>query len=117
MFDRAWILDILSRLSLCYWPVFFWDVLWFQRYYRAYRAANPVGMLGVGVTQQGRILITMQAAGDRPDEPQWTALASRAPWDKLAPGAGPPETGPEFVRGIGAISAILAPAALRLEPG
>jgi hypothetical protein len=51
MLTRAWILDILDKLPIVYWPVFFWEVWWFERYYRACRAANPVGLLAIGVTQ------------------------------------------------------------------
>ena len=66
MLTRAWILDILTRLPLWYWPIFFWEVAAFERYYRAYRAANPVGILGIGVTPQGRIVIRLQEAGECP---------------------------------------------------
>ena len=83
MLTRAWILDILDKLPLVYWPVFFWEVWWFERYCRAYRAANPVGLLAIGVTQTGRIIIRLQSAGDRPQENDWTAHAPRAPWLRL----------------------------------
>ena len=83
MFTRDWSLETLSRLPLWYWPVFLWEVSTFERYYRAYRAANPVGRLGVGVTPKGRIFIKLQAAGDRPDPNDWTRHAPRAPWQKL----------------------------------
>lgn len=86
MFARDQILDILSRLALWYWPIFFWDLVWLERYYRAYRAAHPIGMMAAGVTREGRILITLQAAGDTSGEPHWTDLAPRAPWIRLEPG-------------------------------
>lgn len=83
MLHRDWILSVLEQLPLWHWPVFFFEVWWFERYYRAYRAANPVGMLGIGVTRTGRIIITLQGAGDRPDPDHWTAHAPRAPWVRL----------------------------------
>ena len=86
MLTRAWILETLALLPLYYWPVFFLEVWRFERYYRAYRAANPVGMLGVAVLPNGRLVITLQAAGDRPDPDDWTNVAPRAPWERLAPG-------------------------------
>ena len=86
MLTRAWILDILTRLPLWYWPIFFWEVAAFERYVRAFRAANPAGILGVGVTRRGRLVITLQATGDSPAEPDWTGLFTRAPWTRLAPG-------------------------------
>ena len=86
MLTRAWILDILTRLPLWYWPIFFWEVAAFERYVRAFRAANPAGILGVGVTRRGRLVITLQVAGDSPAEPDWTGLFTRAPWTRLAPG-------------------------------
>ena len=86
MLTRAWILETLALLPLYYWPVFFLEVWRFERYYRAYRAANPVGMLGVAVLPNGRLVITLQVAGDRPDPDDWTNFAPRAPWLRLAPG-------------------------------
>ncbi|RIJ32990.1 hypothetical protein [Henriciella mobilis] len=86
MLTRAWILETLALLPLYYWPVFFLEVWRFERYYRAYRAANPVGMLGVAVLPNGRLVITLQVAGDRPDPDDWTNFAPRAPWVRLAPG-------------------------------
>ncbi|MEM5518661.1 hypothetical protein WNY37_17010 [Henriciella sp. AS95] len=124
MFSRAWILDTLSRLELRYWPIFFWEMLWVERYYRAYRAANPVGILAVGVTAKGRLHIKLQAAGDAPDPNDWTAHAPRAPWLALAPGAGLPA--PLAVhsahillaeRATGPASVAAGHAAFHLEPG
>ena len=86
MLTRAWILETLALLPLYYWPVFFLEVWRFERYYRAYRAANPVGMLGVAVLPNGRLVVTLQVAGDRPDPDDWTNFAPRAPWMRLAPG-------------------------------
>ena len=86
MLTRAWILETLALLPLYYWPIFFLEVWRFERYYRAYRAANPVGMLGVAVLPNGRLVITLQVAGDRPDPDDWTNFAPRAPWMRLAPG-------------------------------
>ena len=86
MLTRAWILETLALLPLYYWPVFFLEVWRFERYYRAYRAANPVGMLGVAVLPNGRLVITLQLAGDRPDPDDWTNFAPRSPWLRLAPG-------------------------------
>ncbi len=86
MLTRAWILETLALLPLYTWPVFFLEVWRFERYYRAYRAANPVGMLGVAVLPNGRLVITLQLAGDRPDPDDWTNFAPRTPWVRLTPG-------------------------------
>lgn len=92
MLTRDWILETLALLPVRTWPVFLWEVWWVERYYRAYRAANPVGMLGVGVTRGGRIIITLQMAGEaeKPADGQadWRALAPGEPWLRLAPAAG-----------------------------
>ncbi len=92
MLSRDWILEMLALLPVWTWPVFLWEVWWVERYYRAYRSANPVGMLGVGVTRGGRIIITLQVAGEaeRPADGQadWRALAPGEPWLRLAPAAG-----------------------------
>jgi hypothetical protein len=44
---------------------------------------HAIGLLAIGVTQTGRIIIRMQGAGDRPGPPDWTAHAPRAPWLRL----------------------------------
>jgi hypothetical protein len=67
-------------LELYYWPIFLFEVWCFERYYRAYRAANPVGMLGVAVTPRGRLVVTLQLKGDGRDPDDWTHFAPRAPW-------------------------------------
>ena len=92
MLTRDWILETLALLPVSTWPVFLWEVWWVERYYRAYRSANPVGMLGVGVTRGGRIIITLQVAGEaeKPADGQaaWRKLAPCEPWLRLAPAAG-----------------------------
>ena len=40
MLTRAWILVTLMRLPVWAWPVFLVEVVCFERYYRAFRAAN-----------------------------------------------------------------------------
>jgi hypothetical protein len=88
MLTRDWILETLLRLPVWTWPVFLFEVWAVERYYRAYRAANPVGMLGVGVTLRGRIVITLQASGEAEPARDWTVHAPRAPWLQLAQEAG-----------------------------
>ncbi len=83
MLHRDQILSVLEQLPLWHWPVFFFEVWWFERYYRAYRAANPVGMIGISITHKGRIIITLQGAGDRPAPSDWTLHAPRAPWARV----------------------------------
>lgn len=92
MLTRAWILETLAKLPVWTWPLFLIEVWAFERYYRAYRAANPIGMLGIGVLANGRIVIKLQVAGKPEGErgsggADWTGLAPRAPWQRLAPGA------------------------------
>lgn len=87
MIARDWILDTLTELELWYWPIFLWEVYWLDRYMKARRAEHHSGLIGYGVTRQGRIHITLQAFGDEPSPHAWTAFAPRAPWKKLAPGA------------------------------
>ncbi|HIG23681.1 MAG TPA: hypothetical protein EYG02_14185 [Henriciella marina] len=87
MLSRDWILETLAKLPVWTWPFFLIQVWATERYYRAYRAANPIGMLGVGVLPNGRIVITLQAAGGKRAEPSWRELAPAAPWKRLAPGA------------------------------
>ncbi|WP_370235412.1 MULTISPECIES: hypothetical protein [Henriciella] len=122
MLTRAWILDILTRLPLWYWPIFFWEVAAFERYYRAYRAANPVGILGIGVTPQGRIVIRLQEAGDAPAPADWTDLAPRAPWTRLAPDEGMAGLAPVIAPPIACLTLAPRPEASAsapalLEPG
>lgn len=88
MLTRAWILETLAKLPVWTWPLFLFEVWAVERYYRAYRAANPVGMMGVAVLPNGRIVITLQVAGGKRAEPAWRAFALAAPWKRLAPGAG-----------------------------
>lgn len=87
MLSRNWILDTLAKLPVWTWPFFLIQVWATERYYRAYRAANPIGMLGVGVLPNGRIVITLQVAGGTRAEPSGRAFAPAAPWKRLAPGA------------------------------
>ena len=87
MLSRDWILETLAKLPVWTWPFFLIQVWATERYYRAYRAANPIGMLGVGVLPNGRIVITLQVAGGKRAEPPWREIAPAAPWKRLAPGA------------------------------
>lgn len=87
MLSRDWILETLAMLPVWTWPIFLIQVWATERYYRAYRAANPIGMLGVGVLPNGRIVITLQVTGRKRAEPSWRELAPAAPWKRLAPGA------------------------------
>ncbi len=87
MIARDWILDTLAELELWYWPIFLWEVYWLDRYMKARRAEHHSGLIGYGVTRQGRIHITLQAFGDEPSPHAWTAFAPRAPWKRLAPAA------------------------------
>jgi hypothetical protein len=86
MLSRDWILETLAMLPVWTWPFFLIQVWATERYYRAYRAANPIGMLGVGVLPNGRIVITLQVTGEKRAEPSWRAFAPAAPWKRLAPG-------------------------------
>ena len=86
MIARDWILDVLAKLELRYWPVFLWQLWWLDRYMKARRAEHSSGLIGYSVCARGRIYITLQAFGDRPDPNDWTRVAPRAPWEKLAPG-------------------------------
>jgi hypothetical protein len=85
MIARDWILETLAELELWYWPVFFWELYWLDRYLKARRAENRSGLIGYAVARNGRIYITLQAFGDEVDHNDWTAFASRAPWERLAP--------------------------------
>ncbi|RIJ30908.1 hypothetical protein [Henriciella algicola] len=87
MLTRDWILETLSKLPVWAWPFFLVQVWATERYYRAYRAANPIGMLGAGVLPNGRIVITLQVAGEKRAEPSWRELAPAASWRRLASGA------------------------------
>ena len=84
MIARDWILDTLAELELWYWPIFFWELYWLDRYLEARRAEHHSGLIGYGVTRQGRIHITLQAYGDEPNPNDWTAFAQRAPWTRLS---------------------------------
>ena len=86
MIARDWILDVLAKLELRYWPVFLWQLWWLDRYMKARRAEHGSGLIGYSVCARGRIYITLQAFGDKPDPNDWTRFAPRAPWEKLAPG-------------------------------
>lgn len=94
MLTRDWILETLAMLPVWTWPVFFWDVWWFERYYRAYRAATHTGMIGIGVTTGGRIVITLQVAGDRETPEDWRTRLAHEPWARLAPAASFAPAGP-----------------------
>ena len=84
MLDRPWILSILAQLPACWWPVFLWDCWQVGRYMRAWGAAHPQGgMVGIGVTRKGRILITWQMPADERSETDWTQHAPRTPWKAL----------------------------------
>ncbi|MEM5516051.1 hypothetical protein WNY37_03750 [Henriciella sp. AS95] len=86
MLDRDWILSTLARLPVLYWPVFFLDLLWVQRYMRAQRAAHPEGgMVGIGVTHKGRIHIKWKVTADIRSDADWTVHAPRTPWFALDP--------------------------------
>ncbi|WP_018146669.1 hypothetical protein [Henriciella marina] len=87
MLTRAWILETLTRLPVWTWPLFLFEVWAVERYYRAYRAANPIGMMGVAVLPNGRIVITLQVAGGNRAEPSRRGIAPSASWKRLAPGA------------------------------
>ncbi|QYJ00973.1 hypothetical protein KUV46_00940 [Thalassovita mediterranea] len=87
MLSRDWIHETLAKLPVWTWPFFLIQVWATERYYRAYRAANPIGMLGVRVLPNGRIVITLQVAGEKRAEPSWRDFAPAAPWKRLAPGA------------------------------
>jgi hypothetical protein len=88
MIARDWILETLAELELWAWPIFLWDLYWLDRYLKAARARNPSGLIGYGVTRQGRIHITLQSFGDKPRQDDWTSYAPRAPWVRLAPETG-----------------------------
>ena len=83
MLTRAWILETLAKLPVWTWPLFLIEVWAFERYYRAYRAANPIGMLGIGVLANGRIVIKLRVAG----KPEGERGSVGADWTGLAPGA------------------------------
>ena len=87
MLTRAWILETLAKLPVWTWPLFLFEVWAVERYYRAYRAANPIGMMGVAVLPNGRIVITLQVAGGKKAEPSGCGFAPAAPCKRLAPGA------------------------------
>ena len=86
MITRDWILDILGKLDLRYWPIFLWEIYWLDRYLNARRAEHSSGLIGFSVCRKGRIYITLQAFGDKPSQTDWTQFAPRAPWERLAPG-------------------------------
>ncbi|MCZ4298363.1 hypothetical protein [Henriciella marina] len=88
MLTRAWILETLAKLPVWTWPLFLFEVWAVERYYRAYRAANPIGIMGVAVLPNGRIVITLQVSGQPQAQQERAELAPRAPWLRLAPGAG-----------------------------
>lgn len=86
MITRDWILYILGKLDLRYWPIFLWEIYWLDRYLNARRAEHSSGLIGFSVCKKGRIYITLQAFGDEPSQTDWTQFAPRAPWRRLAPG-------------------------------
>ena len=86
MMARDQLLDVLEQLPLWHWPVFFWELVWFELYVKARIEAGEFGLVGVGVGPDGRIHIIMDARTDAVKD-DWTAHAPRAPWDRLAPGA------------------------------
>ena len=79
---RDFILSVLEDLALWHWPVFFWDLVWFQRYHATLTSTGS-GLISYGVTPKGRIVITMLVRGDKPDPMDWTNHATREPWAKL----------------------------------
>ena len=79
---RDFILSVLEDLDLWYWPVFFWELIWFQRYHATLTSSGS-GLISYGVTPKGRIVITMLVRGDKSDPMDWTKHAQRSPWDKL----------------------------------
>ena len=87
MISRDFILDTLAALEVWAWPIFLWELIWLNRYLKARRAEGGSGMVGYGVTRNGRIVITLDVRGDRGDACDWTAFATRAPWEKLDPEA------------------------------
>ena len=86
MITRDWILDILGKLDLLYWPIFLWEIYWLDRYLNARRVEHSSGLIGFSVCRKGRVYITLQAFGDKPRTDDWTLFAPRAPWQRLAPG-------------------------------
>ena len=86
MMARDQILDVLEQLPLWHWPVFFWELMWFELYMKARIEAGEFGLVGIGVAPDGRIHIIMDARTDVAKD-DWIAHAPRAPWDRLAPGA------------------------------
>ena len=113
MIARDWILDVLTKLELRYWPVFLWQLWWLDRYMKARRAEHSSGLIGYSVCARGRIYITLQAFGDKPDPNDWTRFAPRAPWEKLAPGC---EVEGLQLSGLEPIRARLATVSLGRDP-
>lgn len=62
---RDWIIAVLKSLPVWCWPVFLWDVA----RVKAWWASLPIGadtLLTVGVTRQGRVIVTNLIEGARP---------------------------------------------------
>jgi hypothetical protein len=87
MIKRDFILDTLAALEVWVWPIFLWEVFWLERYLQARRAEGGDGLVGFSVLRTGRIIITLDARGDRKDRCDWTVFAPRAPWERLDPDA------------------------------
>ena len=73
---RDFILSVLEDLELWYWPVFFWELIWFQRYHATLTSTGS-GLISYGVTPKGKIVITMLVRGDKPDPMDWTKHVAR----------------------------------------
>ncbi|WP_182482118.1 hypothetical protein [Henriciella barbarensis] len=126
MIKRDWILDVLAELELWYWPVFLWELYWLDRYLSDRRAEHRSGLIGYSVCKKGRIYITLQAFGDKPDPNDWTKFAPRAPWKRLSldisdpwPGLDGAESqtpGQQLARRISETLRVTAPAQLILIP-
>ena len=86
MLARDQILDILEQLPLWHWPVFFWDLAWFNCYMRLRIDRGEWGLVGAAVSPTGRIHILWHMPLDEP-KAHWSDHAPRAPWARLAPGA------------------------------
>ena len=84
MIARDQLLDILNRLPVRYWPVFFWDLVWLTLFHEN-TWSETGGFMSFAITKTGRIHILGVFVNDAPDDTDWTRHAPREPWAALDP--------------------------------
>ena len=86
MIARDQLLDILNRLPVRYWPVFFWDLVWLHIFHEDNWAEHG-GFMTFAISKTGRIHILGVFVNEGPDDCDWTRHAAQEPWAALDPQA------------------------------